>query len=62
MICKISKVVFLLETVLFFERVRNNSLVKNIVILLRCTRLNKLLKIVPMLNMYSSVINTKQML
>ena len=62
MICKISKVVFLLATVLFFERVRNNSLVKNIVILLRCTRLNKLLKIVPMLNMYSSVINTKQML
>ena len=61
MICKISKVVFLLATVLFFERVRNNSLVKNIVILLRCTRLNKLLKIVPMLNMYSSVINTKQM-
>ena len=62
MICKISKVVFLLGTVLFFESIRNNSLVKNIVILLRYTRLNKLLKIVPMLNMYSSMINTKQML
>ena len=46
-------VVFLLGTVLLFESERNNSLPKNItdITLLRCIRLNKLLKIVVAFNM-----------
>ena len=41
MICRISNVVLPLEAVLFFESVRNNSFAENIVISLRCRKLNK---------------------
>jgi len=53
-------IVYLLEIVSFFESVRNNSLVKNIVISLKCIMFNKLLKIVLVLNIYSSLFKTKQ--
>ena len=41
MICRISNVVLSLEAVLFFESVRNSSFAENIVISLRCRKLNK---------------------
>ena len=41
MICRISNVVLQLEAVLFFESVRNSSFAENIVISLKCRKLNK---------------------
>ena len=41
MICRILNVVLQLEAVLFFESVRNSSFAENIVISLKCRKLNK---------------------